>query len=143
MSTVPSISSIPSISSTTTIPATLNTNDMAEDINNCTSYEPSAIELILPSPIIFKTLCVSTDKTSLFIVSIVRILFYVILYYTLNDIINLESYRYVKYVLLTLILVNIVYVGFVVSKNTMFSVGANISILGATGIGNRLYLQSS
>jgi|SRR5579872_1533343 len=132
MATVASIPSMPT-----------SPTDVTEDINNCISYEPTSIELILPSPIIFKTLCVSTDRTSLFIVSIVRILFYVIIYYTLNDIINLESYRYVKYTLLALILVNIVYVGFVVSKNTMFSVGADISILGATGIGNRLYLESS
>lgn len=134
------MSIIPTVPS---IPKTPNMANTPDDTDNCISYEPSAIELILPSPIIFKTLCVSTDRTSLFIVSIVRILFYVIIYYTINDIIDLESYRYIKYVLLTLILVNIIYIGFVVSKNTMFSVGADISILGATGIGNRLYLESS
>lgn len=116
---------------------------MAEIIDNCISYEPTSLELILPSPIIFNTLCVSTDRTTLFIVSIIRILFYVILYYVLNDIINLEDYRYIKYILLTMIIVNIIYVGFVVSKDTTFSIGADVSILGANGISDRLNYQSS
>lgn len=99
----------------------------------CISYESSNLELFIPSPIIFSTLCISTDRTSLFIVSIVRLLFYIILYYALSDIIDLENYRYIKYIILTLIVVNIVYIGFVVSKDTTFSVGADKSVLQKTG----------
>ncbi|VBB18234.1 hypothetical protein YASMINEVIRUS_697 [Yasminevirus sp. GU-2018] len=103
---------------------------------SCISYESSTFELFIPSPIIFSTFCVSTDRTSLFIVSVVRVLFYVILYYVLNDIIDMEQYRYIKYVLLMMIIVNIVYVGFVVSKDTTFSIGADKSMFAKTEVQN-------
>lgn len=102
------------------------------DIESCISYESSTLELVLPSPIIFSKLCVSTDRTSLFIVSFIRVIFYVILYYVINDLIDLEHERYIKYVLLTVIVVNSLYVGIVVGKNTSFSIGADRTVLEKT-----------
>ena len=109
----------------------------------CISYDSSSFELFIPSPIIFSTLCVSTDRTSLFIVSVARVLFYVILYYVLNDVIDMEQYRYIKYVLLTMIIVNIVYVGFVVAKDTTFSIGADKSMFAKTDVQNNNQIRYS
>lgn len=101
---------------------------LIKDTSNCISYESSTLEIFLPSPIIFSKLCVSTDRTSLFIVSLVRVMFYVIIYYVLDDLIDLEQHSLPKYLLMTMIIVNIVYVGIVVSKNTVFSIGSDSSV---------------
>jgi hypothetical protein len=101
------------------------------DTSNCISYEPSSFDLFLPSPIIFSKLCMSTDRTTLFIVSLTRMLFYTILYYVLNDLIDFEEYSVVKYLVLTIIIINIIYIGIVVSKSTVFSVGSQSSVAGS------------
>ena len=95
------------------------------DTSNCVSYEPSAIDIFFPSPVIFsKLFCVSTDRTILFLVSLVRLLFYVILYEILNDLINFEKHYIIKVPFMLLIFINIVYIGVVVSKPTIFSIGS-------------------
>lgn len=120
----------------------LNSNhSISENIHidpECISYDQSMLELFLPSPIIFKTFCVSTDKTRLFLVSFIRIIFYLIIYYVINDIIDFEQYRYIKYPLLTIIVSNIFYLGFVVGKTTLYSMGSNISMISTTVGNNRL-----
>jgi len=96
--------------------------------SDCVSYTPSSIELLLPSPIVISTLCVSTDKTSLFITSLIRLVFYIILYHVLGEIMDLNRYRGIQYALLTIIAVNVIYLALVVSKSTVFSIGSGRSI---------------
>lgn len=97
----------------------------------CISYESHSFELLFPSPIIISTFCISYDKTELFIMSLTRLLIYVTLYYLVEENINLEEHRIIKYVLFTMICVNIIYLGFVVAKQTVFSVSNNNSIYGS------------
>jgi hypothetical protein len=100
--------------------------------NNCISYNPSTIEIFIPSPIIFYTLCVSTDKTSLFLISLIRLIIYVLIYYCLNDIIDYNVYQSLQYTLISIICINIIYIGLVVSKNTLFSIGNGRSMFEQT-----------
>ena len=96
--------------------------------NSCISYESQSWELFFPSPILLKTFCVSTDKTMLFIVSFTRLLIYVIVYYLLDELIG-NGYALIRYILLTMIFVNIVHLGMVVSKTTLFSINNDKSAL--------------
>ena len=99
---------------------------------DCISYVPSTLELFIPSDAIFSTLCVSTDKTSLFIMSFIRLLVYIILYYVIDDMINYEKYKTLQYLLVIMIFVNILYIGIVVAKNTVFSIGSGHSMFAQT-----------
>ena len=100
--------------------------------DNCVSYYEQLYELLLPSPIIFDTLCISYDKTYLFIVSLIRLIFYVIVYYLFDELIDYEKYPYVKYTFITLIIINMIYIGIVVSKKTLFSPSNNMSLYSKT-----------
>jgi hypothetical protein len=100
--------------------------------SDCISYTPSPLEIILPSPVVISTLCVSTDKTSLFITSLIRLFFYIVLYHILSEIMDLNAYKEIQYVLLVVIAVNIIYLGLVVSKSTVFSMGASRSMFETT-----------
>jgi hypothetical protein len=82
------------------------------------AYNFHYLEAIVPFPIIFSTLCESTDKTRLFIVSFSRVLVYLILYFILDDIFDLNKY-YVKYVLLFIIFINSVYVISIIPKKVL------------------------
>jgi ABC-type bacteriocin/lantibiotic exporter with double-glycine peptidase domain len=100
---------------------------------DCISYvQPSSLELFIPSNVIFSTLCVSTDKTNLFIVSVARLLVWIILYYVIDDMINYEKYKTLEYLLVIMIFVNILYIGVVVAKNTVFSIGSRNSMFTIT-----------
>lgn len=98
--------------------------------NECISYQPHPYEYLLPSPIIIDSFCMSYDKTELFIVSLIRLIIYVIIYFVVDENIDLQKYRILKYILLVFIAINIVYLGLVVSKNTLFSAGSTQSIFG-------------
>lgn len=100
--------------------------------NDCISYLSNSYELFLPSPIIINTFCVSTDKTNLFIVSSMRLLIYVIVYYLLDELISFSDHRIIQYILIIMIFVNIVYLGFVVGKNTLFSISSDLSMFSKT-----------
>lgn len=95
---------------------------------SCLSYSEKLWEMLLPSPIIFSTLCISTDKTNLFIMSSIRLMIYIILYYTIADLINIDQYKTLKYIIITIIVINIIYLGVVTSKNTLFRVGSDKSM---------------
>ncbi len=99
---------------------------------DCISYTSSTLEIFIPSPIVFSTLCVSTDKTNLFIVSLIRLIMYMLIYYGINDMINYDDHRTIQYILVTMICVNILYIGLVVSKNTVFSIGTDQSMFALT-----------
>lgn len=106
------------------------------DNNNCISYESHFFEFFLPSPIIFSKLCISYDKTELFIISLTRIFIYIIIYYLLDESISLDNYRIIKYILLVIIFANIIYIGAVISKKTVFNIGSDQSITGYENIVN-------
>lgn len=97
-------------------------------MDECISYQSHIFELFVPSPIVLLTFCISYDKTELFIVSLIRLIIYIIIYYMLEDMMNLESHRIIKYLLLISIWVNILYIGIVVSKNPLYSMGSEQSI---------------
>lgn len=111
--------------------------------NDCISYSPTPLELWIPSPIVFSTLCVSTDKTSLFIISLIRLILYCLIYYFLQDTINYTDYKTTQYVIITLISVNIMYIGIVVSKTTTFSIGSDPSMFSKTEGAKRLTYDTS
>ena len=94
---------------------------------DCISYKYNNFEMFLPSPVVFTTFCISHDKTELFIVSLIRFLLYVIVYYLVGSMIDLEKHKVIKYVMLVNISINILYIGMVVSKQTVFHVGSKES----------------
>lgn len=105
---------------------------------SCISYEKTMIELFLPSPIIFATFCVSTDRTSLFIVSFVRLLLYVIIYYVMSDIVDFNQHPYVKYVFGSLIVINVIYLILILFKRPVYSMGSDYSMLQRMNYDTRL-----
>jgi hypothetical protein len=84
----------------------------------CISYEPEQLEYIFPY---FKKLitysCTSADRTNLFIVSFIRLTIFIIIW-------NIIDTPYV----VAIIIVNIMYLFLILSKNTYFSFGKNKSI---------------
>lgn len=102
--------------------------------DNCISYFPSSYELFFPSPIIIQTFCVSTDKTNLFLISIMRLLVYVIVYYLLDELITFDNHHIIQYILIVMIFVNVLYLGLIVGKNTLFSIGSDQSMFSKTSV---------
>ena len=94
-------------------------------MEKCISYESKSFEVLLPSPIIFSTLCISYDKTELFIISFIRLLTYIILYYLLVETIDIANYPILNYIMYVVIGINIIYIGLVVSKRPVYSMGSN------------------
>lgn len=84
----------------------------------CQSYEQSIYELFLPSPVIFSSLCFSQDKTNLFICSFIRLIFYLIIYYVIIDICKNNDYKNsnIDNFFITMIIINVIYIGFIVTK---------------------------
>ncbi len=90
------------------------------DDNKCTTFSSNIKSYFIPPLEIFSTLCISYDKTALFITSIIRLIFYVGLmnvfmsYYPNN-------YNYIYYILLGIVLINIIYIAFLLMKMPKFS----------------------
>ncbi len=97
-------------------------------MDRCISYQRRSYELFVPSPIIFSKFCVSYDKTELFIVSLSRLIFYVILYTVIDNSIDLEEHHLIRYILLVNFAINIIYIGFVTFKRPVFEFGSNESV---------------
>lgn len=105
---------------------------------SCISYEKTMIELFLPSPIVFTTLCVSTDRTTLFIVSFVRLLLYFIIYYVVSDIVDFNKHPYVKYAFGSLVVINVLYLIMILFKRPVYSMGSDYSMLQKINYDTRL-----
>ena len=86
---------------------------------DCISYSPDALEFFVPYLNVFANFCESTDKTRLFIMSLTRLMIYVIIYYVISDIINYEYFPIIQYILIITICINILYIGIVVSKQSV------------------------
>lgn len=97
---------------------------------SCQPYEQSIYELFLPSHIIFLKVCMSIDKTNLFIVSFIRLLFYIIIYYAINDVV--KTNKYVNIFFMSMIIINIIYIGIVVAKDPILSINKKQSVLEIT-----------
>ena len=87
--------------------------------NTCYSYIIDYKDYIFPSYDIFNNLCLTYDKTRLFIVSLIRVLIYVYLLDITNnwDLENKEIKNILIYSLHTMIIINIFYLIFVMLKN--------------------------
>ena len=98
-------------------------------MDRCVSYQSNFFEYFFPSPSVISTLCLSHDRTELFIISIVRLFIWIILFYIVSESILIDDYPIIKYTFYTMFGINILYIGLVVSKNPVFSVGSEISVL--------------
>lgn len=97
-------------------------------MDSCISYQPYTFEYIFPSPIIISTLCLSFDRTELFIMAMVRLFIWVILYFLIGEYIDYDEYPVVKLVFYTMFGINILYIGMVTAKNPVFSLGAEETV---------------
>ena len=95
--------------------------DMSD--TKCISYQPKLYEFLLPSTILLKKLCLSYDKTELFIVSLIRLLIYIIL---LNLI---KKHDYIQKILYVIILLNLIYLFVIIIKTPILSVNTDKSIM--------------
>jgi hypothetical protein len=108
-------------------------------MDQCTSYEIRNFEYLFPSPVVLTTMCLSHDRTELFIMSIVRLFIWIILYYLIIDIMDIESnaseYSFIKYMFHIIIGICIVYIGMVLAKSPVFSLGSGDTV---TSFKNRI-----
>lgn len=93
-------------------------------MDRCVSYQSNFFEYLMPSPVIFNTMCLSYDRTELFIMSFIRLIIWMVIYYVVSEAIDLDDYPVVKYTMLTILAINVLYIGIVVSLDPVFSVGA-------------------
>lgn len=107
-------------------------------MDECISYNSQFYEYLIPSPAVFQRACLSFDRTDMFIVSIIRMIFwFVILLIFENTFANIRinvtravPLLIVRYILYAIVTINILYVGMVVAKNPVLSMGVNESVLG-------------
>lgn len=89
--------------------------------NECTTYMYNVYELFIPSMIITKRLCTSYMRTQLFIMSVARLVVYIVLYYTLQE--TNVKYPMLDKLLLSVIILNIIYVLVVIAKKPNIIMG--------------------
>ena len=94
-------------------------------MNVCTSYDWQTYEILLPSLAIFDTLCVSSDKTNLFLISFLRLMIYVLAYYLIDI-------KIISYILLFMICICVVYLIAVIFKQPLFVMDSNKSAFAYT-----------
>jgi len=88
------------------------------DAYNCVEFNPTLIDLFLPSYKIIYKFCLSTDKTKLFFISLARLCFWSILTASLikNDYIGQNDNAIVFLVLVAYILINLFYIIILIFK---------------------------
>lgn len=88
------------------------------DTYNCINYNPNFIDIFLPSYKIIYKFCLSTDKTKLFLISLCRLCFWLLIFASLtnNNYISQEDNTIIFIVLLSYILINMVYIIIVIFK---------------------------
>lgn len=90
-------------------------------MEHCYAYEYNLIDLLIPSVSVYHTLCYSVDKTQLFLVSLLRCIISLILFkYSFDYFGFTGGYRYLTIVLVTLSLINLVYITLVIIKRPKF-----------------------
>ena len=92
------------------------------NIYDCIKYKPSLLHYIFPNSAFIYKLCLSEDKTKLFLVSFIRLIFITIIFFLLKtfDIIELNLDKLYKTsfygLLLSYLIINFVYLIIVVFK---------------------------
>lgn len=90
--------------------------------NPCYAYEYSILDLFIPSLDIFREFCQSTDKTTLFIISVIRsIIMTTITSYVYDTIDPNSKFYFIVYLLIFMTLVNFIYISGVMSKKPRFT----------------------
>ena len=89
----------------------------------CSRYDNMAIDFIIPTPIIFNTLCESYDKTNMFIVGGLRIIILKTIYeYVFSQTESPNPYlQILKLCIMVYILVNIFILLYIISKQQKYS----------------------
>lgn len=89
----------------------------------CSRYDNMAVDFIIPTPIIFNTLCESYDKTNMFIVGGLRIIILKTIYeYVFSQVKLSNSYLQVlKLCIMMYILVNVCILLYIISKQQKYS----------------------
>lgn len=88
------------------------------DVYNCVEFNPTLIDLFLPSYKIIYKFCLSTDKTKLFLISLARLCFWSIITASLinNNYIGQENNTIIFLILVTYILINLFYIIILIFK---------------------------
>lgn len=92
------------------------------DISGCISYNFNWADFVLPSREIFQKVCISYDKTYLFLTTIVRMILFMIIaftfkkYFVINGLNNKNIETHIFYVLLLYALTNIVFIIIILNK---------------------------
>ncbi|ARF11199.1 hypothetical protein Klosneuvirus_1_56 [Klosneuvirus KNV1] len=88
------------------------------DAYNCVDFNPTLIDLFLPSYKIIYKFCLSTDKTRLFLISLARLCFWSIITSSLinNGYIGQENNTIVFLILVAYILINLFYIIILIFK---------------------------
>lgn len=97
----------------------------------CTSIKTQIFEYVVPSPVIYDELCMSHDKTELFIVSMIRLIGWIVVF-VLFSMIYQEGLEYdvMRYLLYLLMSINVLYIGLIVLfVKPVFSVQSDRSVL--------------
>lgn len=95
---------------------------MTSDI--CTSYKTQTLHFILPPSAIFKYLCVSYDKTELFMTSLIRTSLYIFLFYLLDTKIDIKGSmggNIVYYTSATIVVINMLLLMIVLAKRPKYN----------------------
>lgn len=88
------------------------------DAYNCIEFNPTLIDLFLPSYKILYKFCLSTDKTKLFLISLCRLCFWSIITASLinNDYISQNDNTIIFLILITYIIINLFYIMILIFK---------------------------
>ena len=88
----------------------------------CSRYNSETVDFIIPTQIIFSTLCESYDKTNLFLVGIIRIFLFMTIYtYIFSYDISPTSYfKYFKFIFMGYISINVFVLLYVMSKKQKY-----------------------
>ena len=93
-------------------------------MTDCTTYNYDIKSLLVPSDAIFFKLCVSFDKTRLFLMSVLRIIVYCLIFYVLR-LLNIAEWctnslikKSIYSLFVVLIIINVIYLGIVILKRT-------------------------
>lgn len=93
------------------------------DTYSCISYYPTFIDVFLPSYKIIYKFCISTDKTKLFLISVCRLCFWLIIFAGLinNNYISQENNTIIFLILATYIIINLAYIVIVIFKKPVIN----------------------
>jgi hypothetical protein len=104
-------------------PLKVSSDDYLENIEKCVSYVPKLLDFLIPQIEILDKLCISYDKTYLFLVCFMRCLIYMLLTKLYYDTFGIENdLSYLTFLVLVIwCILNIVFMIIVMFKQTKLS----------------------